>query len=210
MHQNEKSYPDRNQYDADPQSLLANDGNSLFRRLGGQLRRPGAYWRKNWAQGRRCYHRCTILPRLNSLKWSVLLLSVGFGSLLCRRRKDTTKFRKLAIFSKKSVQCPPTLPIFWFHEQSKKEAMMLSLVQVRSEFTMIVTSWQLIFMVEGWSGEEWYSSRSRTGANNFCMVEGRGGEKWYSSRKRTGANICMVEGRGGEEWYASRTRTRAY
>ncbi len=73
---------------------------SLFRRLGGQLRRPGAYWWKNCAQGRRCYLRCTILPRLNLLKWSVLPLSVGFGSFLCNRRKDTTKFRKLAIFSK--------------------------------------------------------------------------------------------------------------
>ncbi len=82
--------------------------NSLFRRLGGQLRRPGAYWRKNCAQGRRCYLRCMILPRLNSLKWSVLPLSVGFGSFLCNRRKDTTKFWKLAIFSKKSV-----LSIVW-------------------------------------------------------------------------------------------------
>ncbi len=78
--------------------------NSLFRRLGGQLRRPGASWRKNCAQGRQCYVRCTILPRLNSLQWSVLRWSVGFGSLLYNRRKDTTKFRKLAIFSKKSVQ----------------------------------------------------------------------------------------------------------
>ncbi len=95
-----------------PTSPSQRGKNSLFRRLGGQLRRLSAYWRKNCAQGRWCYLRCTILPRLNSLKWSVLPWSVGFGSLLCNRRKDTTKFRKLAIFSKKSVQCPPPPPHF--------------------------------------------------------------------------------------------------
>ncbi len=34
---------------------------------------------------------------------SGLLVSVGFGSLLCNRRKGTIKFRKLAIFSPKKI-----------------------------------------------------------------------------------------------------------
>ncbi len=34
---------------------------------------------------------------------SGLLVSFGFGSLLCNRRKDTIKFRKLTIFSKKKL-----------------------------------------------------------------------------------------------------------
>jgi hypothetical protein len=38
------------------------------------------------------------LPRLNKLKVAGLPVSIGFGWLLCNRRKD--KFRKFAIFSK--------------------------------------------------------------------------------------------------------------
>jgi hypothetical protein len=38
------------------------------------------------------------LPRLNELKVAGLPVSIGFGWLLCNRRKD--KFRKFALFSK--------------------------------------------------------------------------------------------------------------
>jgi hypothetical protein len=79
------------------------------------------------------------MPRLNSFKWSVLPLLVGFGSLLCNRRKDTTKFRKLAIFCEKISTVPPNPPFsnYQVHDQSKKGSNDAVLVQVCSEFIRI-------------------------------------------------------------------------
>ncbi len=78
---------------------------SQFRRLGAQLRRPGAYWRKNC----RCYLRCTILPRLNSSVVSSMVSSTvnrlglaavyfAIGSTKQPNFENWRYFRKNAVF----------------------------------------------------------------------------------------------------------------
>jgi hypothetical protein len=63
---------------------------------------------------------------------------------------------------------------------------MPSLVQLCSEFIMIVTSLQLFLWWKGGVGRS-STPLAHVPEPIFCVVEGRGGEEWYSSRTRTGA-----------------------